>query len=109
MIEGGWDRVLPSMTSTETKGLVFYYFNMLKATFTAANYAELIEPGYTKPYRRLIEEVMINHAFFLVYQLKSNPPPLNLFVLVHIEINMSIITLLLHCAGISCVGSLADR
>jgi hypothetical protein len=48
---------MPSMLSTENKGLIFYYYDMLKATFTAANYADLVEPGYTKPYKRLIEEV----------------------------------------------------
>lgn len=45
------------MPSTENKGLIFYYYDMLKATFASANYADLVEPGYTKSYKRLIEEV----------------------------------------------------
>jgi hypothetical protein len=57
LLEGGLEHVMPSMLSTENKGLIFYYYDMLKATFTAANYADLVEPGYTKPYKRLIEEV----------------------------------------------------
>jgi hypothetical protein len=56
LLEGGLEHVMPSMLSTENKGLIFYYYDMLKATFTAANYADLVEPGYTKPYKRLIEE-----------------------------------------------------